>query len=245
VGEDVGDAVGDGIPRPWERKPRSDWSERWYRWRSDRRIGAALLACVAVAALAAWLRSGSSSASSARLSPAPTSTLVATSPPAVSRTTTKSAAVIVVDVVGAVRRSGIVRLRAGARVVDAITAAGGAIAGADLTRLNLAAVVGDGARVAVPRLGAPAPGIDPAAVVGSAPVEGDTVPGAPSADAPVNLNTASAAQLDSLPGVGPATATAIINDRAEHGPFRSVDDLGRVRGIGDAKLDQLRKLVTV
>jgi competence protein ComEA len=153
--------------------------------------------------------------------------------------------VVVVDVVGAVRRSGIVRLGAGARVVDAIAAAGGAVAGADLTRLNLAAVVADGARVAVPRLGAPAPGIDPAAVVGSAQAAGDTAPGTPSADAPVNLNTASAAQLDSLPGVGPATAAAIISDRAEHGPFRSVDDLGRVRGIGDAKLDQLRKLVTV
>jgi competence protein ComEA len=246
VGDDVGDAVRDEVPRPWEERPRSDWSDRWYRWRSDRRIGAALLACVAVAALAAWLRSGSSSSSAARLSPAPTSTPVATSPSAVSSTTTKSAAVIVVDVVGAVRRGGIVRLRTGARVVDAITAAGGAVADADLTRLNLAAVVGDGARVAVPRLGAPAPGIDPAAVVGSAPAEGDTIPGAaPSADAPVNLNTASAAQLDSLPGVGPATAAAIISDRAEHGPFRSVDDLGRVRGIGDAKLDQLRKLVTV
>jgi competence protein ComEA len=241
----VGDVVGDEVPRPWEVKPRSDWSERWYRWRSDRRIGAALLACVAVAALAAWLRSGSSSSSSARPPPAPTSTAAATSPSAVSSTTTKSATVIIVDVVGAVRRSGIVRLRAGARVVDAISAAGGAVAGADLTRLNLAAVVADGARVAVPRLGAPAPGIDPAAVVGSAPAEGDTAPGTPSADAPVNLNTASAAQLDSLPGVGPATAAAIISDRAAHGPFRSVDDLGRVRGIGDAKLDQLRKLVTV
>ncbi len=152
---------------------------------------------------------------------------------------------IVVDVVGAVRHDGIVRLRSGTRVVDAIAAAGGAVPGADLTRLNLAAVVGDGARVAVPRLGAPAPAIDPAAVVGSGPADGDPTPGVPSAAAPVNLNTASAAQLDSLPGVGPATAAAIISDRTEHGPFRSVDDLGRVRGIGAAKLDQLRKLVTV
>ncbi len=61
----------------------------------------------------------------------------------------------------------------------------------------------------------------------------------------MNLNTATADQLDALPGVGPATAAAIIGDREAHGPFRSVDDLGRVRGIGDAKLDQLRELVTV
>lgn len=152
---------------------------------------------------------------------------------------------VVVDVVGAVRRAGVFRLRAGVRVVDAIAAAGGALASADLTRLNLAAVVADGTRVAVPIAGAPTPGVDPAAVSGAAPGPGEGPTGAPSADAPVNLNTANADQLDALPGVGPATAAAIISDREAHGPFRSVDDLGRVRGIGDAKLDQLRKLVTV
>ena len=68
---------------------------------------------------------------------------------------------------------------------------------------------------------------------------------APSASAPVDLNTATAEQLETLPGVGPATAAAIIADRGAHGPFRSVNDLGRVRGIGDAKLAQLRDLVTV
>ena len=68
---------------------------------------------------------------------------------------------------------------------------------------------------------------------------------APTAAAPVNLNTANAPQLDALPGIGPATAATIIKDREMHGPFRSVDDLGRVRGIGDSKLEQLRGLVTV
>ncbi len=243
----MGDAVGDEVPRPWEVRPRPDWAERWHRWRGDRRIAAALLACVAVAALAAWLRSGTSASSSSALPP-PAATSVPFSSSSVGVPTTKPV-VIVVDVVGAVHRNGVVRLRSGARVVDAIAAAGGAVAGADLARLNLAAVVADGARVAVPLVGAAAPGVDPAAVVGSAP-SGDgqasgSGAGSPSADAPVNLNTANAAQLDALPGVGPATAAAIISDRGAHGPFRSVDDLGRVRGIGDAKLEQLRKLVAV
>jgi competence protein ComEA len=160
-------------------------------------------------------------------------------------TTTKLAPPVVVDVVGAVRRNGVVRLRPGARVVDAIEAAGGALPTADLTRLNLAAALADGARVAVPVFGAPAPGVDPAAVSGSPAPDPGAGSGAPAADSPVNLNTANAQQLDALPGVGPATAAAIISDREEHGPFRSVNDLGRVRGIGDAKLEQLRKLVTV
>ena len=162
--------------------------------------------------------------------------------PGAAVTTTTAAAAIVVDVVGAVRQGGVVRLRAGARVVDAITAAGGSTPDADLTRLNLAAVLADGSRVAVPRAGAPAPAVDPSAVSGTPPTEGD---GKPSAGAPVDLNTASAAQLDSLPGIGPATAAAIIGDREAHGPFRSIDDLGRVRGIGDSKLARLRGLVTV
>ncbi len=243
MGERRGDVVGDEVPRPWELRPRPGWAERWHQWRADRRIAAALLACVALAAFAAWLRAGASGRSSALPAPPP-----ASAPPASSATTTsttKPAAPIVVDVVGAVRRNGVVRLRAGARVVDAIDAAGGAAAGADLTRLNLAAVLDDGARVAVPLLGAPTPAVDPVAVSGSAPPASGGPAGTPSADAPVDLNTANATQLEALPGVGPATATAIITDRTEHGPFRSVDDLGRVRGIGDAKLEQLRKLVKV
>ncbi len=145
--------------------------------------------------------------------------------------------------VGAVRRPAVVRLVAGSRVVDAIDAAGGAAADADLSRLNLAAVLSDGARVAVPRVGAPAPAVDPGAVSGAS--SGATGSTGATPAAPVDLNTATAEQLDALPGVGPATAAAIISDRETHGPFRTVNDLGRVRGIGDAKLEQLRKLVAV
>ena len=135
--------------------------------------------------------------------------------------------------------------RAGARVVDAIAAAGGATPDADLTRLNLAARARPTAsRVAVPRVGAPAPAVDPAAVSGARRSRatrrraGGRARRSTSTPRPRE-------QLDALPGVGPATAAAIVSDRDAHGPFRSVDDLGRVRGIGDAKLEQLRDLVTV
>jgi competence protein ComEA len=228
------------VPRPSVDVSRPQWAARWHDWRADRRIAAALFACVAVAAGVAWFRAGAVAGSST--APPPAATPTATNDTVVpGPTTTRAAATIVVDVVGAVRRPAVVHLASGARVVDAITAAGGATTDADLTRLNLAATLADGSRVAVPRVGAPAPGVDPGAVSGAAP-GGDSVP---AASAPVDLNTATAEQLQTLPGVGPATAAAIISDRAAHGPFRSVNDLGRVRGIGDAKLGQLRDLVTV
>jgi competence protein ComEA len=224
-----------------EDSPRADWAARWHVWRGDRRIAAALLGCVAVAAAVAWFRAGATSSSGL---PRPAATARANGAAATTTTTatTRPAAAIVVDVVGAVRRGGVVRLAAGARVIDAIGAAGGSTPEADLTRLNLAAALTDGSRIAVPRVGAPVPGVDPAAVSGAPTPATD---GAPAAAAPVNLNTANAQQLDVLPGIGPATAATIIKDREVHGPFRSVDDLGRVRGIGDSKLEQLRGLVTV
>jgi competence protein ComEA len=140
---------------------------------------------------------------------------------------------VIVDVVGAVRAAGVVRMPAGARVYDAIAAAGGATADADVQQLNLAARLADGTRIAVPHKGETL-----------TPVTGSDN-GSPTASSPVDLNTATPEQLDALPGVGPATAAAIVRDRDEHGPFRSVDDLARVRGIGPAKLEQLRDLVSV
>ncbi|HEX5097513.1 MAG TPA: ComEA family DNA-binding protein [Acidimicrobiia bacterium] len=149
-------------------------------------------------------------------------------------TTTAVAAPAVVHVVGAVRAPGVVELGAHARVVDAIGAAGGATDDADLQRLNLAALVTDGQRIAVPRVGEPDP----------APALGDTVAADGGPTGPIDVNTATEAQLETLPGIGPSLAAAIVAER-EKGPFKSVDDLGRVRGIGDARLDQLRELVTV
>jgi competence protein ComEA len=139
-----------------------------------------------------------------------------------------------VQVVGAVRRPGVYRLPADRRVDDAVRRAGGATARADLAGVNLAAKVNDGQQVIVPVRGA-AP-ISGAAGTGTA----ATAPGQP-----LNLNAATAEQLDKLDGVGPATAQKILSYRQQHGGFRSVTELGQVPGIGDKKLAALRDKVRV
>jgi competence protein ComEA len=141
---------------------------------------------------------------------------------------------LIVQAAGAVARPGVYRVRAGSRVTDLVAAAGGPAAGADLDALALAARLTDGQRVYVPRHGE--------VVVASTPPGGSA---APSPDAPLDLNTATAGQLDALPGIGPATAAAIVSYRERDGPFRAVDDLLDVRGIGPAKLDAVRELVRV
>jgi competence protein ComEA len=143
-----------------------------------------------------------------------------------------SSARLVVHVAGAVRRPGVYRLRDGARVDDAVRRAGGAKRRADLSQLNLAAKLEDGRQVLVP-LRAP-----------QAAAGGPAVPGAP-ASGPVNLNTATAEQLDTLDGVGPVTVQKILNYRTEHGGFSSVDELGEIPGIGEVRLAALREQVTV
>lgn len=154
---------------------------------------------------------------------------------------------VVVDAAGAVLRPGVYRLRTGARVDDLVRAAGGLAAGADRDRLNLAAPLADGQRVFVPRIGETSPPpVDPSG--GSDPsmttVTGGSSPPGGTAD-PIDLNTATQEQLEALPGVGPATAAAILAYRTEHGRFRSVDELLEVRGIGDAKLAAVRARVRV
>lgn len=145
---------------------------------------------------------------------------------------------LVVHVAGAVRQPGLHELPAEARVADALEAAGGLAPDADPGRLNLAARLADGERVYVLRVGEQAP--PPVAGSGAGPAgEG------PDADGPLDLNTADEAALDELPGVGPATAAAIIEHRTRIGRFTSVDELLDVRGIGEAKLESLRDLVTV
>jgi competence protein ComEA len=154
--------------------------------------------------------------------------------PAQATTTSGVTTVVVVHVAGQVHAPGVYSLRPGSRVVDALVAAGGAGESADTNALNLAAPINDGERVYVPMVGeaVAAPINVPAA--GSAPPAG-----------PVDLNRASAEQLDGLPGIGPSTAAAIVAHREQHGPFPSVDSLADVRGIGPAKLDALAGLVTV
>jgi competence protein ComEA len=147
---------------------------------------------------------------------------------------------LVVHVVGAVRRPGLFRLRDGARVADAVARAGGATGKAYLAGLNLAAPLVDGIQVVVPTKAA-------AGVGGAGPNAGGVAaqPGVSGGLGPkVSLATATAEELDELPGVGPVTAQTIIDYRTEHGPFRSVDDLDAVPGIGPTRVEQLRELVT-
>ncbi len=140
---------------------------------------------------------------------------------------------LLVHVAGAVRRPGVYRLRAGARVEDAVRRAGGARPRADLTQVNLAAEVEDGRQVVVPRR-APAAGSG-APLAGAAPAPG----------VPLNLNTATLEQLDTLSGIGPATAQKILDHREANGGFSSVEELGEVPGIGEVRLAALRELVRV
>jgi competence protein ComEA len=147
---------------------------------------------------------------------------------------------LVVHVAGAVARPGVYTLAEGSRVNDAIEAAGGLTSRADEAALNLAAPLRDGQRLSIPAVGeAPSPG----GIAGVA--EPAATPPAGEPGALININTASAAELDALPGIGAVLAQRIIDDRQANGPYASVDDLERVRGIGPALLASLRPLVTV
>jgi competence protein ComEA len=200
--------------------------------RGVRALAAVAAVVVVVAALLAWR-------SRPRVEP------VAEPPAAVPAPTTPgggpglvraSAAQVVVAVAGKVRRPGLVRLPSGSRVADAIQAAGGASAGVDVTMLNPARKVVDGELIVV---GVPAPSGAAITAAGAGPA----APRAPGA--PVNLNTATLADLDSLPGVGPVLAQRILDARTAQGGFAAVSDLRKVDGIGDARYEQLKDLVVV
>jgi competence protein ComEA len=155
-----------------------------------------------------------------------TSSSVSAAPPT-------TAAQLVVQAAGAVAKPGVYVVVGTARVNDLIAAAGGLAANADPDQVELAAPLTDGERVYVPRVGE-----------STLPPTGSSSASS-TARGPVDLNRASAADLEALPGIGPALAQAIIDHRQQHGPFRSVDDLADVRGIGPAKMEQLRPLVKV
>lgn len=185
-----------------------------------RRTAALLLVCIAVLALVGKRLAAAGTAS------APASQAVALTEERVAGSHATGPS-LVVYVVGAVRRAGLVRVPEGARIADALARAGGPSRRADLTLVNLAAPVADGQQVVVPAR----------AAAGG--------PGAPgSAPAKVSLAGATLEQLDALPGIGPVTAQKILDWRQAHGPLRSVDDLDAIPGIGPARVEQLRDLVT-
>ena len=159
---------------------------------------------------------------------------------------------LMVHVAGAVRRPGVYELPAGARVDDALRRAGGARGRADLTAVNLAAKLEDGRQVLVPEHAAAPAGSTSvagasasAAANGGATGRGAAAGGAVAPAAPVNLNTATLEQLDTLDGVGPGIAQRILGYRRQHGGFARVEELGEVPGIGPKRLATLTPLVTV
>jgi competence protein ComEA len=153
--------------------------------------------------------------------------------PVVASTPSASSAPIIVDVAGLVRRPGVYEFVVGDRVIDAVERAGGARPGADLSGLNLAAPLADGTQIMVPKQGA-------AGATGSTSSDGSS-----SSGALININSASATELEELSGIGEVLAAAIVDYRTENGPFASVDELEDVSGIGPSTLEEIRDQVTV
>jgi len=198
-----------------------------------RRLGVGAVTVVVIAALAVTVAIGILRTASVPVEPV-TITQTDATPGA-----TAPATEVYVHVFGAVASPGLYRLTDGARVVDAVAAAGGLTEGADQGGINLARIVSDGEQLWVPLVGevATAPAVAPG-----------SPPGAPpgtQSGGKINLNTADVAALDTLPRIGPAMAQRIIDWRDQNGRFTSVDDLLAVPGIGDKMLASLRELVTV
>jgi competence protein ComEA len=246
----------DPLPgRPLPARPITEVARAWLQWFGLIRLLVVTIAVCGVGAGAFWLLRAPPTPIEDTLPMAarPATSTTTSTDPAVGATVDPSATgstsststdiaprVIVVDVAGAVVTPGVYVLANGARVNDAVGVAGGLAADADTDVLNLAATLSDGDRLYVPHVGVPVPtvveptgGAGPSAAASTLPAE------------PLDLNRATADQLDTLPGIGPTTAAAIVDSRERVGPFSSVDDLLRVHGIGPAKLDAIRGLVVV
>ncbi|MGI9612652.1 MAG: helix-hairpin-helix domain-containing protein [Acidimicrobiales bacterium] len=226
------------LETPTPLSDRLDTMVRGFDHLRDRPIASTLVATalVAIAAFAWWLgRPGPVAPVEARI---PQVSNVPAQPEGPSTATVASVSSdieeeldeLLVHVAGAVHRPGIVTLDAGSRIGDAVAAAGGPTPDADVHRLNLAAPVTDGLQVRVPVEG------EPVAATGIAPEVASQSDGQP---ARIDVNSASEAELEALPGIGPSLAAAIAEWRRVNGPFTTVDDLLRVPGIGPAKLDGL------
>ena len=210
------------------------------RWFGVRRVVTSALAAFVLAVGAWWV---------VRVPPAPVESGISYTGTSLVRDQSSSsdaaalALNIVVHVAGEVNKPGVYTLPNSARMIDAVTAAGGATARADLEVINLATPLIDSSQIYVPAKGVaarptfvrPQPGVNGVA----------SATNSPSASGVVNINRASVTELDALPGVGPSTAQAIVDYRSANGPFGSPEDLLNVKGIGPAKFEAMRKLVGV
>ena len=237
--------------------PRQGIVDLWHRIRSgeDPLAFGAVVVVVAVVAGLVWFWAGARSGGVPAASAAPRSAS-GDGPPGIGPPsslaahngdqTTTTGAPLAVHVAGAVARPGLYHLPAGSRVADALALAGGKLPRADLDRLNLAARLVDGQKILVIRRGDPMPPVEVvsggggAGLVGAGGESASVGPGEP-----IDLNTADLAALDSLPGIGPATARAILEERASRGGFRSTRDLLRVPGIGEGRFARLKDRVRV
>jgi competence protein ComEA len=223
-------------PRPAPPRAVGDLAGAWLAWFGLGRLIVTACCTLAVGAGAYWLVRSPVPSAEAVLpyASAPVTVTLPTPTPAPAAVDRVG---IVVHVAGAVRSPGVYEFGPGDRVHDAVAAAGGASGDALLEGLNLASPLVDGARIYVPSVGE----VDPATIPPGMSAAGDGEGPA----GPLDLNRATVDQFEALPGVGPATAAAIVEDRTRNGPFASVDDLDRVPGIGPAKLAVLRDLVSV
>lgn len=237
---------------PWAERTRAVLAERWPWF-----VAGGVIVAVVIAILLLRSPSGPAEVTLPRAGTEPAGVTVAAAPSGgatgggavdgtASTTVPRSGSsvdpgTVVVHVAGAVAAPGLVTLPSGSRVADAVARAGGLRSDADGDRINLAAPVSDGVRVFIPVVGQPDPPVAVAVTGGSA----ESATATPSPTQPLDLNAATAEQLEALPGVGPSTAAAIVAYRTEHGRFRSVDELQEVRGIGPAKFEAVESSVTV
>ena len=226
--------------------------EDWWRWLGWKRLVVGAVALPVAAVVVWWLVQLPTPPIENFIPTATTSPSISSELPSDLLLNDSEPLRIAVHVVGAVQQPGVYYLAAGSRGDDAVRSAGGATSQADLKRVNLAAVLVDGQQLWIPRIGERIPQntlpntlpITLPNAVGGAGAPSNAVPstGVP---ALVDINQATVADLDRLPGIGPSTARAIVDHRTRNGPFASVDDLLAVRGIGPAKLAELRALVRV